>query len=428
MAIPLLALSDTHLGEDTSVLQFPEGRDRLAEALANEFGEGAEVDELILIGDIADRTLASTEQTREATRAFMKMMTSALRIKKIVYIPGNHDHSLWTEYVKAAHPVATQNAQITGPGGFQFLAPNDAPDESGPGMEELLYTFFDPDKPVPFEFVVANPVYVKRLPSRPRTYVFTHGTHLRGDVGAPPAVIKALHALHFDALADLCVMIPPKLTEQHTMADLEAAITPFVDTLWPSAGTNPVPKADRLWFLSCLLSGKFLKTRVIPESAPEELRCYLSQPDKAGGRIADLTPAHGTLASSLGRFKKYFHGVLVNYLTSYHLMDKPLTFIYGDTHEGGWGFLKEENICVYNTGAWVVTGFQHHPPCHIFCIPQAGEEFLLDVSFQYTEHQGASLLQQAAQDVENRKQKILTQDAKLRQQVSQLMTPPQSEG
>jgi hypothetical protein len=48
MSLRLLAISDTHLGEDTSVLNFAEGRARLAEALGTLFGPGCAVDELVL--------------------------------------------------------------------------------------------------------------------------------------------------------------------------------------------------------------------------------------------------------------------------------------------------------------------------------------------------------------------------------------------
>jgi hypothetical protein len=53
MKIQVLAISDTHLGEDCSVLSFPQGRQRLWEVLRKELGQGVkfDVEEMILMGE-----------------------------------------------------------------------------------------------------------------------------------------------------------------------------------------------------------------------------------------------------------------------------------------------------------------------------------------------------------------------------------------
>lgn len=423
MRIPLLALSDTHLGEDTSLLHFEAGRERLAEAITNVFGEGATLDELVLIGDIPDRTLSSTAQIQEDTRAFMCTLERALKLHKVVYVPGNHDHSLWSAYVRGACPDGLHESDITDADGVQFLAAGDRPDEAGPGMEGLLKVFFAPDRAVPYEFVVANPLYARRFDGRQPTYVFTHGTHFRGDVSASPGVLNALIRTGIGHwLAGLHLRTDGKLSDQRTMRELEAAVTPLVDSLWPSAGESAITEADKLWFLLCTLSGKFCKSRVILEGEDDELVCRMSAPDQARGRIEDLTPKHRACHGSLRRFRENFYRVLPRFLAESGLPDRPLTLIYGDTHAGGWGHLPDEDIRVYNTGAWVVTGWRHHPPCHLFCIPEVGEEFLLDVSFQYVRQDSDSLLWLAARDVENRKSRVAAEapTAALAELISQL--------
>ena len=64
MRLKLLAISDTHLGEDTSLLSFPHGRQHAWKTLRKYFGKGNrfEVEELILLG-ACRRTLFFGEQS-----------------------------------------------------------------------------------------------------------------------------------------------------------------------------------------------------------------------------------------------------------------------------------------------------------------------------------------------------------------------------
>ena len=72
--LTLLAISDTHLGEETSLLSFPRGLQQLWHTLARDANfwrpifpdfdsdERVQVEDLVLVGDIPDRTLSSTSQ------------------------------------------------------------------------------------------------------------------------------------------------------------------------------------------------------------------------------------------------------------------------------------------------------------------------------------------------------------------------------
>jgi len=77
--LKILAISDTHLGEETSLLSFPHGRQHLWRTLRRQFGSDEKVDleEMILLGDIPDRTLSSTSQIITHTNAFIQMLGSA---------------------------------------------------------------------------------------------------------------------------------------------------------------------------------------------------------------------------------------------------------------------------------------------------------------------------------------------------------------
>lgn len=414
MSLPLVALSDTHLGEPTSVLEFPEGRARLAEALSKlvaQHSDDGKVEEVVLIGDIPDRTLASHAQIRASTRAFIHVLVSTLRPERIVYLPGNHDHTLWSRMVDSIGSLAHPQSKCTDASGWQLVRRGEAPIDdfdspgtgTGDGKKHLIELFVDPMLPCPFEFVVANPVYVRTFPGRSGSFVFTHGTHFRSDVAAPKGLLDFLTKTLIDELlvSQHIQSVTGDLVKQPTLSALEAAVTPFVDTMWPSAEATETSRADRLWYVLCLLSRKFLHKRILAEHG--DSACYLKHAEQFGSRINQLNPDHG----SLKRFRKVFLPQLRAFLAESHLPDNPMTFIYGDTHEGGWAHIPSESITAYNTGAWVVHGQKHHPPCHIFVVPQTGDEFLFDVSFQNEcLANGESLLGHAEKDVEARKQRV----------------------
>jgi hypothetical protein len=76
---------------------------------------------------------------------------------------------------------------------------------------------------------------------------------------------------------------------------------------------------------------------------------------------------------------------MLSYLKESGIENEKITFVYGDTHEGGWGHDWKaptgEIIRIYNTGAWVVDETDQHPPCHIFAVDEKGREYMLDVSY-----------------------------------------------
>lgn len=160
-------------------------------------------------------------------------------------------------------------------------------------------------------------------------------------------------------------------------------------------------RADHRWYVRCFLSRKALRKRILAEHSDEA--CYFSQAGRYQGRINTLNPDRG----SLMRFQRVFLPQLRRFLLESSLPAAPMTFVYGDTHEGGWARIERENITVYNTGAWVVHGAQHHPPYHLFVVPASGEAFLFDVSFQNELlSNGDSLLRYEERDVEARKRRV----------------------
>jgi len=103
--LKLMALSDLHLGEHESVLFKSEDSFNLIDTTINKiielssgdknFNNG--IEQLILIGDIIELSEATDEEAYTNTKFFLTSLLNKVKIDKIVYIPGNHDHHLWVE-------------------------------------------------------------------------------------------------------------------------------------------------------------------------------------------------------------------------------------------------------------------------------------------------------------------------------------------
>lgn len=418
MRLKFLAISDTHLGEETSILSFPHGRQHLWRVLRPPFGsdvfdannkEKLEIDEMILMGDIPDRTLSSTSQIITHTNDFVGMLGSLAKIKKGIYIPGNHDHTIWTGY----------QGGVTKPEGEIIIGPDNYPDEKSVDekSESLLTTFFGfphgsawrkITEENSLEFALSNPIYVNQF--KGRTYVFAHGTHFRNDVTSPEWIKKVADYLEADkVLGNIEIQSDCNVNEAKSLEELEKIVSPFVDSLWPSSKNNPTSQSDQLWYLLTRLSGKFGKHR----KAPEKSDCFSSKrlPEVCESRIKRLTKKDDSIKEddSIKRWEKYFIPHLLDYLRRHQIPKDNITFVYGDTHDGGWGKMQldsGENIRVYNSGGWVVHNKEDHPACHLFAVDEDGEEYLVDVSFKNVKVEGTSILELAAEDAENRSQKI----------------------
>ena len=105
--IARMCLSDLHLGDPRSELSDPAASARVAARLAEV--SGGEVGTLVLNGDVWDECVpANPEVLRgglaasvlDASRAFFENLLGRIRVGRVVYVPGNHDLSLWSWYCR----------------------------------------------------------------------------------------------------------------------------------------------------------------------------------------------------------------------------------------------------------------------------------------------------------------------------------------
>lgn len=410
----LLAISDTHLGEEASLLSHKAGLQHLHEALRIQLGgklyEKFEVEELILVGDILDRALSSTSEIMDQTYELMKTLMSVAQIKRIIYIPGNHDHTIWTNYRNQNH--IERYISETPEGDLIFKNGDYSNVEKA---HDILSIFFGYSENNPkklwqniiaentLEFIIANPVYAKKYGDH--TYVFTHGTHFRKNVTSLNTSKKIVDYFQLDKLLlGLEIKSSVDVKQALDLHDFEKRITPFVDSLWPSSGDETTGRTDKLWYLFTMISGKFKsKKRKSPDADILLNFDQLHDETLSGGRVRKINDH-----DSLKYCQQYFFNHLFKYLQQYNLNNDQITFVYGDTHDGGWAELTFDgkNIRVFNCGAWVAHNAEDHPDCHVFALDDSDHEYMLDVTFKDVTVMQTSILNVASNESEHNKDKI----------------------
>jgi hypothetical protein len=451
MKLKYLVISDTHVGEPNSLLSFPRGLQELWFALRTNFAnEGddplvtpIEVEDLILLGDIPDRTLSSTSQIQTQTGALVRTLLSAVKPKKLVYVMGNHDHTLWTNYL-AGSPEPGEDVWGASKARGQNIIKPELGRKQSPKVEELLSIFFEYpygsawndivegfSSGAPLEFVLANPLYAEKF--RERLYIFTHGTYIRWDVCVPEVFKELLAASYLpELLADLTIDPGGDVTEASDLIDYEYRAYRFVDTLWPSARNNPLTKADEIWVLRRQLRLNFDEPRDRPDKTaliawddlsryPERIKLLCNPADSSP---LDLDKGN------LNRLQDLALKHMLNYVTgeigSLETV-AGLTFVYGDTHDGGFADIalntkdlqmvapksiqpgRKIGMHVVNTGAWLVDSRDRHPACHVFAVDETGKEYLLDVSYKDIRVGDDLLLTLAEMQVDQRLNRVGTQ-------------------
>jgi hypothetical protein len=405
----LMAISDTHLGEDCSLLSFPQARWHLWKTLRQKLGRGKKfsVDELVLVGDIPDRCLSSTSQIISHTNDFTEMLGDVATFRKAVYLIGNHDHSIWTNY-RARRFGAAKQYGVSPPKGFRVIQTGNLVAQKY--ESEILNLLFGYDKgsswrailkrKSEFHFAVAYPLYLKILDKR--AYVFSHGVHF-----CPVTKwLKYLYDFRGDCLKKIRdTFNHASITKKQlnkTLLNLELDLGPTMDAVWPSSCNDPTP-LDTVYYLMCKITGKFETKRSSPLSS--KMISWSELPNISTNRIRRLTapinrPTNPVTENFINEFwpiaRKYIRGIVKN---------MPVTFIHGHTHHGGWGEFFENGSTetrIYDLGGWVVHNRHHHPACHIFIVDERGEEFLLDISFKSVKIDGDFLLDIARKDAENR--------------------------
>lgn len=208
-----IAISDTHLGRDFGYLyskdpndhKFKKNRSALLELL-NNLGPQ---DELILNGDLLDMAQAGFDEIYQDVEAFFALLSETGPYKRIVYIPGNHDHHFWRALGEQVHinGKISQGMDPPGPELFPYFFIDERYSSQDPELpcKIILAYLWPKEKPAP-EIVVKYPHHLVRIAldsGDEQYYLFTHGHFLEEMFRPINFLIEPAHLEDLEAFNNL---------------------------------------------------------------------------------------------------------------------------------------------------------------------------------------------------------------------------------
>lgn len=325
--LKVLALSDLHLGEPEGLL-----RDRgvniidVVVAKVSELARGGEgledgIEELILIGDIADLSEAREERAYTNTKVFLTALLEKVLVDKIIYVPGNHDHHLWVEILKDHY----------GKDNYEECTPKTelAIKDQDNLKKALTKNWFLPDF---YKGVVEIHYPFYHLRSGGGYFIFDHG-HL---------------------FSSILTRIAGSVSN---LEEMEKKTQGFMEAIWFREKTSPWTKIREWgydWSRWLFLRAKY--------------------PTRGVSFKEDATPV----------FDDGLRERIVKYLEGMVKVDeaamKDFHLVFGHTHHGG-RVLKGDRkvrvngsfITIWNTGGWLVPSEAFSPDAYIFYIEQGSD-------------------------------------------------------
>ena len=324
--IKALALSDLHLGEPEGLLYNSNDEFNLIDIMINKISELSKgdgvfdsgIEQLILIGDIVELPEATDEEAYANTKFFLTSLLDKVKIDKIIYIPGNHDHHLWVELLKIEH----------GKNDYRDCSPKTQIDSS---LSEKSF-FIERCLPnnYPSEKVeIKYPNY--RFETENAYYFFDHG-HLFSKT-----MEKFTDAENAESLEDL---------EERTYG--------FMENIWYET-KNRLREIVYDWFRKLKLSfGQSTRGTTFEEDCTPLLDDYI--------RVKVIWYLK-RMCGIKNEVKKDFH------------------FIFGHTHNGGRILRGDRKVRVngrfislWNTGGWLAPSKIFSPDAYIFYLEQSKDK------------------------------------------------------
>lgn len=355
--LKFICISDTHLGEPTSLLNYTKGLNAFKEQLRIIAPDG--VERFVLAGDITDKVLASRKQIREKCHAFFRAVNEALsgKIDKFIFLFGNHDLNLFRENFCDN----TFNSKF-------FVS--DINTEKNPAGEKIRGLLMPEDVKTPL--YVANPIYVTQ--GKKKTYVFHHGHHVRKDVYRGVLKILQYTDLAKATLGHKISWGKPNPRKAKSLEDFENGTFELVCTFWQNKADKPIPKEEKWWRLFHFISRPDNKKKSTVSGAL---------------KVSNLKKHWKKGLGGYGRrvvFKKYLPALFESQLVQMN-NKKNISFVYGDTHKAAYE--KKEikiksakyQVKVFNTGNWTTQDNAKHPDCYMYVVDENEKETMWECCF-----------------------------------------------
>jgi len=366
-----LALSDLHLGRDVSYLnsrektRYQKNRGAVLELL-NRLGPQ---DEIILNGDILELSLGGLDEVYDDVKEFFSLLSETGPYKKIVYVPGNHDHHFWRtlgEQVYICGRINKKEKPLTKKEyPFYFVDRRFSSKNSEQPCNLILPDLWPEGKQAP-EFVVKYPHHLARVTlanGKERYFLFTHGHFLEAGFKPvnnliEPAHLEELEAFNCIWIEALCYHLghAGRLSQNAKIVadayekggkEARKKVTKIMNSIYDNITMKAKLRWPKTWLVKWGLKSaiKFI---------PKEERSGLFKVAINKDLKAEI--------------KKYVQKYIVMryrderarelYLPSDKNIPSPLTFVFGHTHRPTKDkdekvIIQGETYPVANTGGWL---------------------------------------------------------------------------
>ena len=180
-----IAISDLHLGKPESYFHIENPAfDKNREAVIDMLHRLGPQDQLVINGDLMELSLAGWDQVHVDMKAFFHTIAEGGPYKRIVFIPGNHDHHFWRMLVEQTNITGRMIHRGSPPSNeiypYCFVDVRFSSHETHMPCETILPRLWPDNRDIP-EFVIKYPHHLFAVPDRNldyRYYFFTHGHFL----------------------------------------------------------------------------------------------------------------------------------------------------------------------------------------------------------------------------------------------------------
>lgn len=343
----IVCLSDIHFGEPYSLLWRPDLPIYAGKMVG--YLSGGRIDKLILAGDIWE--LAAPEEPDAAfpvAKAFFHALTGdqghGVDLPEVVWVPGNHDHELWSHYCRQT------NKSLDALNGWTLWDGGDASDDTA---QHLLSNMFGNDVLDRInKITVFNPFYIERL--NKASVVFHHGHYfdnmILGKTGLDD--FKA----RFTSLVAGAWVAPNAPLSAVDAADLEARCAPFIDAVWGRMTDRQTLKTQAWEFLTRFRQWPSCTTKGATETPQFARLGDLEQQFEVPGEADNI---------------RWF---LRSFVFKNNPPPDPVSLVYGHVHRGGMFDLDVDarKVRCFNTGGWITSHKGTVPHTHVVMIDEDG--------------------------------------------------------
>ena len=301
----VIAISDVHLGEKGSLFNDRKTLKTFKEKIQEEASKGT-IDEFIIAGDLFDLSLASHEDVYSKARDFFQEIGHIENLASIVFIPGNHDHHIWT--------LIIEEEQIT-----KKIQKGKVPEKDLKRVDlEYENTFLNGliDGCKVKSFKVAYPNLLREIGDR--LYFFHHG-HLLDRIFTPANTIL----------------------KPNSLEELESFNSSWTEGVW-----YHLVQSGRL--------GQLIKDGYSEYTGMKKLTDTFLE--KFGIDEKIISRMRGLKVNKLEKeMNDYLSSCIDWYRETPNRLFAPMAFVFGHTHRKSPGEhinIKGMDIEIYNTGAW----------------------------------------------------------------------------